>query len=90
MRKAGMTEKRPSVVRRLLLLLSIVMMSAWTVAADAQSNKLLTLNFKNEPLPNVLKAIERNSDYSVIFSYDDLRNYRVTANIRNKAAPKAV
>ena len=90
MRKAGMTEKRPSVVRRLLLLVSIVMMSAWTVAADAQSNKLLTLNFKNEPLPNVLKAIERNSDYSVIFSYDDLRNYRVTANIRKKTAPKAV
>ena len=90
MRKAGMTEKRPSVVRRLLLLVSIVMMSAWTVAADAQSNKLLTLNFKNEPLPNVLKAIERNSDYSVIFSYDDLRNYRVTANIRKKTARKAV
>lgn len=90
MRKEEMTMEPSSVVRRLLLLVGIVLMSAWTVAADAQSNKQLTLNFKNEPLPNVLKTIEKSSDYNVIFSYDDLRNYRVTANIRKKTAPKAV
>ncbi len=90
MRKEEMTMEPSSVVRRLLLLVGIVLMSAWTVAADAQSNKQLTLNFKNEPLPNVLKTIEKSSDYNVIFSYDDLRSYRVTANIRKKTAPKAV
>ena len=90
MRKEEMTLEPSSVVRRLLLLVGIVLMSAWTVAADAQSNKQLTLSFKNEPLPNVLKTIEKSSDYNVIFSYDDLRDYRVTANIRKKTAPKAV
>ena len=85
-----MTVSHSSVVGRMLLLVSIVLMSAWSIAADAQSTKLLTFSFKDEPLPNVLKTIEKNSDYSVIFSYDDLRAYRVTVNVRKKTAPKAV
>lgn len=85
-----LTENYSSVVRRILLLVGIVMMSAWGFAADAHASKLLTFTVKNEPLPNVLKNIERNSDYNVIFSYDDLRDYRVTATVRKKTAPKAV
>ena len=79
-----LTENYSSVVRRILLLVGIVMMSAWGFAADAHASKLLTFTVKNEPLPNVLKNIERNSDYNVIFSYDDLRDYRVTATVRKK------
>lgn len=85
-----LTENYSSVVRRILLLVGIVLMSAWGFAADAHASKLLTFTVKNEPLPNVLKNIERNSDYNVIFSYDDLRDYRVTATVRKKTAPKAV
>ena len=85
-----LTESYSSVVRRILLLVGIVMMSAWGFAANAHAGKLLTFTVKNEPLPNVLKNIERNSDYNVIFSYDDLRDYRVTATVRKKTAPKAV
>ncbi len=93
MRIVELAEVNPrhlSIVRRMMLLVSIVMMSAWSVTASAQLNKKLSFSFKNEPLPNVLKTIERSSDYNVVFSYDDLRNYRVTANIHKKTAPKAV
>lgn len=78
-------------LRMPLIALTVVILLMSSVAADAQSKqKLITLTFKDEPLPTVLKAIERNSDYNVIFSYDDLRNIKVTATIKKKTAPKAV
>lgn len=84
------TEARPSVPAFLSLLL-LALLLVWSSPAAAQSKqKLLTLSFNNEPLPSALKTIERNSGYSLIFNYDELRNYKVTANIKRKSAPKAV
>ena len=41
------------------------------------------VDVKNEPLPKVLRMIEKSSDYKFMFSNDDLNQYRVTKRIQS-------
>ncbi len=49
----------------------------------AQS-KAIVINVQNEPLPKVLRMIEKNTNYKFMFSNDDLNRYKVTKNINEK------
>lgn len=91
MEKRTTRESSHHVRWRVLTLMLIALLAAYSIESGArEKERLLTFTVKNEPLTNVLKTIERNSGYSVIFSYNDLRDYKVTATVRKKTAPRAV
>ena len=50
--------------------------------AQAQE-KRITAEFKDTPLSEALKQLEKKSDYKILFTYDDVQNYRVTATLKN-------
>ena len=50
--------------------------------AQAQE-KRITAEFKDTPLSEALKQLEKKSDYKILFTYDDVQNYRVTATRKN-------
>lgn len=52
--------------------------------------KRLNLSFKNEALSSALKEIENASDYKVLFSYETVKDYRVTVTVTHATAPQAV
>ena len=48
----------------------------------AQVQKNITVEFKNELLAEVLKKLEKMSSYKILFTYDHVQNYRVTASLK--------
>lgn len=50
----------------------------------------ITMTIKNQPLPAVLKSIERAGGKSIIFSYGELEKYRVSATITDKSEADAI
>ncbi|MBP1617127.1 MAG: TonB-dependent receptor plug [Bacteroidetes bacterium] len=50
----------------------------------------VTLEFKNEPLPLALKKVEQVSKYKILFTYDEIQNYKVTTSIKNKPLDEAI
>ena len=48
----------------------------------AQTQKNITVEFKNEPLTEVLKKLEKLSSYKILFTYDHMQNYRVTVSLK--------
>lgn len=54
----------------------------------AQSSKekvvRISLEAKDEPMSVVLKKIEQASHYKIIFTYDEIQNYKVTVSVKNK------
>lgn len=53
--------------------------------------KKISLRCNNIPLPTALNRVEQQSGYFKIhYSYSDVSNYRVTADIKDKEAPEAV
>ncbi|MBP3757558.1 MAG: TonB-dependent receptor plug domain-containing protein, partial [Prevotella sp.] len=67
---------------RLLQLLIALLCLAAGLEAHAQS-RAIELNVKDEPLPKVLRMIEKSSEYKFMFSNDDLNQYRVTKRIKS-------
>ena len=66
----------------LLQLLIALLCLAAGQEANAQG-KAIVVDVNNEPLPKVLRTIEKNSDYKFMFSNDDLNKYRVTKRIKS-------
>ena len=48
----------------------------------AQVQKNITVEFKNEPLMEVLKKLEKMSSCKILFVYDHVQNYKVTASLK--------
>lgn len=62
-----------------------------SLTIQAQRNREgLNFKFVNEKLTDALKLIEKRSDYKIIFSYDEIASYRVSATIKHQSAPEAV
>lgn len=57
--------------------------------AEAQE-KTVTLKCTNEKLTDALKAIEKQSEYKIIFSYNELQNIRVSTSIQKATPVEAV
>lgn len=69
------------------------LLAAICLAAGAElprQNSLITLRLTDEPLPSALKMIERSGGKSILFTYSETENYRVTADIRNKTQAEAL
>ena len=49
------------------------------------TKKLLTLSFNKTPLATALKAVEKKSGCKVLFTYDEVQSYHVTATVKKRA-----
>ena len=74
--------KRTTITALLLLVCAM----AFTVAAQR-----ITHTFQNVSMSDALKQLQRQTDkYKIVFIYDDLEDFKVTTNIRNKSVPDAL
>lgn len=56
---------------------------------QAQEKKI-TAEFKDTPLSNVLKQLEKLSTYKILFTYDDVQSYKVTASLKDATITEAL
>lgn len=54
------------------------------------TKKLLTLNFNKTPLATALKAVEKESGCKVLFTYDEVQSYHVTATVKKEPLTHAM
>ena len=64
-------------------MLSVVFM----VQASAQP---ITHHFQDVTMPEALRMIERHSHYTINFIYNDLEDFRVTANVKGMTVPQTI
>lgn len=79
-----LTKKPYRIMRITILLLTVILYKVSAVETHAQSTKV-TLNANNSSIKEVLKEIEKQSDYT--FFYNDLAidmERRIQVNVRNK------
>lgn len=60
------------------------------ICAVAQADKEIKMEVKNEPLPDVLKKLEKVSGYKMLFVYDEISRFNVTCKIRAKSIDQAL
>jgi TonB-linked SusC/RagA family outer membrane protein len=71
--------------------LFFVMLSAFFILmlvannVQAQSGNKISITCNNEPLPSVLKKIEKASVFKLLFTYDEVQNYRVTVSLKERS-----
>jgi len=72
-----------------LLLLCVFL--CFSSAAIAQSlDKQITVVSQNEALPNVLKKVEKASGFRIMFTYDEVQQYNVSASVVNQTVNNAM
>ena len=83
---------RSSLVKRALVLVLIFTSCCVYVKAGLHSGKIprISLECKNESMPAVLKKVEQLSNYKILFTYNEIQNYKVTVSFRNKLLNQAI
>lgn len=66
-----------------------VMLIASDVYAQSAA-KQISMRCSNEPLADVLKKIEQESGYKVLFTYDEVLSYKVTVTVQNQTIDKTM
>lgn len=72
-----------------IIYLLLVFMS-FTLALSAQTKDRISIELKGETLPTALKKLEQVSGYRILFTYNDVQSYRVTASIHDNSITQAV
>lgn len=72
------------------LIYLLLLLFSLQLTAAAQTEKKITIELQNETLPSALKKLEQASDYRILFTYDDVQNYKVTASIKNETITQAI
>ncbi len=68
-----------------IIIVCLILFLGWSGTASAQSlTKRISIDCNQEALPTVLKKIEKSSGFKILFTYDEVQRYRVTANIKNQ------
>lgn len=74
------------------LLLIVAMLFCWTMeplrAQDA--SKRYDWVCDNEPMPSVLKKLEQTTGFKVLFTYNELQDFKVTLNLKKQPVEKIV
>ena len=83
---------RSPLVKRALVLVLIFTGCCVYVNAGLHPGKIprISLECKNESMPAVLKKVEQISNYKILFTYNEIQNYKVTVSFRNKPLDKAI
>ena len=75
---------KKTVCKLWLLQLSVALLCFLGAQEAYAQSKAIVVNVQNEPLPKVLRMIEKNTNYKFMFTNDDLNRYKVTKNINEK------
>lgn len=59
-------------------------------ALMGQTNKEIKIEVKDEPLPSVLKKLEKSSGYKVLFVYNEIRHFNVTCKVNTSNIEQAL
>ena len=58
--------------------------------AAGQADKEIKMEVKDEPLPDVLKKLEKVSGYKMLFVYDEISRFSVTCKVKAKSIDQAL
>ncbi|MFR7811960.1 MAG: hypothetical protein ACLU4N_23450 [Butyricimonas faecihominis] len=70
---------------RVVFLICCLLSAGLTQAQE----KKITAEFKDTPLSNVLKQLEKLSTYKILFTYDDVQSYKVTVSLKDATITEA-
>lgn len=73
-----------------LVLLGLLLLTAYPSTAQAQQKAKITLSLKGEPLANALKEVQKQSGWKILYVVNDMKGYSVNANINGLTPPQAV
>jgi TonB-linked SusC/RagA family outer membrane protein len=82
-------DRKKSTIFFLLFILSLFLFPP-LVTARAQVDKVIKMELKNEPLPGVLKKLEKASGYKMLFVYDEISHFSVTCKVNAKNISQAL
>lgn len=74
----------------MLLLLLFGFLERGNAQTTKEGLPRVTLEVRNEPLSSVLKKLEQASKYKMLFTYNEIQNYKVTVSVKNKPLDEAV
>ena len=60
------------------------------VLAQATNDGKITMEFKDEPIPSVLKRLEKESGFKILFTYDDVSEYTTTGSLKDATINQAL
>lgn len=81
---------RIRVIRTLLWISGLLGLAHPAEAGQPVTNAALCIDFADEPLYQALKTVERHFRNTVLFVYDEVQPYRVTAHLEARTAEEAV
>lgn len=82
MKKLFVLEEKTSFWHVWMLLLVLLLNTSGPISAQ-QKEKGLTLVCENQPMPEVLKTVEEISGFKVLFTYNEVQEFKVTANVHD-------
>lgn len=65
------------------LLLLVLLLCGSLITASAQKSNNITMKFSNEALSSALQRLEKASGYKIMFTYEDIQQYRVDGQVTN-------
>ena len=67
------------------MLVLLICCSSYTSQVSAQSlQKEISLESRHEALSSVLKKVEKASGFKILFTYDEVQDYKITASLKSK------
>jgi Secretin and TonB N terminus short domain. len=88
-----MKKQVTSIVTQLgrLLVLFIFASFVMVTHVEGQTKEVkITLSCNNEPMPQVLKKVEKLSKFKVLFTYDEIANYKVSLDLKEASISKTL
>lgn len=74
----------------LFLLLTATGLTLQTLHAQDAQRQRIDLTCDKEPMPAVLKQIERSSRFKVLFTYNEVQHFNVTLNLKSKTVEEVM
>ena len=62
----------------------LFLLSNCAIVMAQSPNKKISVTCKDEPLASALKKVEKASGYKVLFTYDEVQNYKVTVSAKGQ------
>lgn len=62
----------------------LFLLSNCAIVMAQSPNKKISVTCKNEPLASALKKVEKASGYKMLFTYDEVQNYKVTISAKGQ------
>ncbi len=89
--KNYLVRKERKTFRKLLFLLALLLgVCQGQAFAQEESKTEITLACKNEPMSEVLKKVEQVSSFKVLFTYNEVQDFKVTVDLKSVPVEEAM